>query len=89
MQESRARVEVLRTLNSPSNTVAAHGPTPDWSEVPGQQVLPGVSPPHRPLLGNDDTDLPVFPMAPHDEAETAAPGPYSAFVSHITLPLIS
>ncbi|CAI6090618.1 unnamed protein product [Clonostachys chloroleuca] len=82
LDESRARVEVLRTLNSPSNTVAAHGPTPDWSEVPGQQGLPDVSPPHRPVLRNDDTDLPVFPMAPHDEAETAAPGPYSAFEQH-------
>ncbi|CAG9996839.1 unnamed protein product [Clonostachys byssicola] len=82
LDESRARVEVLRTLNSPSNTVAAHGPTPDWSEAPVQQGLPSVSSPHGPVLGNDDTDLPAFQLGPHDEAERAAPGPYSAFEQH-------
>ncbi|VUC32677.1 unnamed protein product [Clonostachys rosea] len=82
LDESRARVEVLRTLNSPSNTVAAHGPTPDWSEVPGQQGFPSASSPHGPILGNEDTDLPVLQLAPHDESERAAPGPYSAFEQH-------
>ncbi|CAG9947705.1 unnamed protein product [Clonostachys rosea f. rosea IK726] len=67
LDESRARVEALRILNSPSNTVAAHG---------------DVSSPHGPVLGNDDTDLPVFQLAPHDEPERAAPGPYSAFEQH-------
>uniref|UniRef100_A0A8H7N0W9 Zn(2)-C6 fungal-type domain-containing protein n=1 Tax=Bionectria ochroleuca TaxID=29856 RepID=A0A8H7N0W9_BIOOC len=45
LDESRARVEVLRSLNSPSNTVVAHGPTPDWAAVQDQQGLPcGPSP---------------------------------------------
>ncbi|CAH0019838.1 unnamed protein product [Clonostachys rhizophaga] len=82
LDESCARVEVLRTLNSPSITVAAHGPTPDWPELPGQQGLPVVSSPRRPVLGNDDTDLPALQLAPHEEMERAAPGPYSTFEQH-------
>ncbi|CAG9938534.1 unnamed protein product [Clonostachys rosea f. rosea IK726] len=44
LDESRARVEVLRSLNSPSNTVVAHGPTPDWEAVQDQQLPYGPSP---------------------------------------------
>jgi hypothetical protein len=85
VQESRARVEVLRSLNSPSNTVVAHGPTPDWAAVQDQQGLPCGPSPRGTQLEDHDGELSIPRVAGQQEAERAAPGPYSAFVSFVSL----
>jgi hypothetical protein len=85
MQESRARVEVLRSLNSPSNTVVAHGPTPDWAVVQDLQGLPCGPSLRGTQLENHDGEVSIPHVAGQQEAEKAAPGPYSAFVSFLSL----